>query len=57
MSHVLHWKTTLTREEDSRVCEKVEETDGVRGGGEGMDGVKKAAIMKKLGRESLRMHV
>ena len=57
MNHVLHWKTTLTREEDSRVCEKVEETDGVRGGGEGMDGVKKAAIMKKLGRESLRMHV
>ena len=26
-----------TREEDSRVCEKVEETDGV-GGGEGMHG-------------------
>ena len=31
----------LTGEEDSRVCEEVEETD--RGGGGGKEGVKKAA--------------
>ena len=40
MSHVLYRRTTLTGEEDSRVCEEVEETDG---GGGGKEGVKKPA--------------
>ena len=42
MSHVLYRRTTLTGEEDNRVCEEVhvEETDG---GGGGKEGVKKAA--------------
>ena len=40
MSHVLYRRTTLTGEEDSRVCEEVEETDV----GERKElGVKKAA--------------
>ena len=39
MSHVLYRRTTLTGEEDSRVCEEVEETDG----GGGKEGVKKLA--------------
>ena len=38
MSHVLYRRTTLTGEEDSRVCEEVEETDGG-----GKEGVKKPA--------------
>ena len=42
MSHVLYLRTTLTGEEDSSVCEGVEETDGGGGGG-GKEGVKKAA--------------
>ena len=48
MSHVLYWRTTLTGEEVSRVCEEVVKTDG-RGGRK--EGVKKPAIMKKLGRD------
>ena len=40
MSHVLYQRTTLTGEEDSKVCEEVEETDG---GGGGKEGVKQAA--------------
>ena len=48
ISHVLYWRTTLTGEEDSRVCEEVVETDG---GGGRKEGVKKAAIMKKFGRD------
>ena len=34
MSHILYRRTTLTGEEDSRVCEEVEETDGGGGGKE-----------------------
>ena len=36
MSHVLYWRTTLTGEEDSRVCEEVVETDGGGGRKEGV---------------------
>ena len=39
-------RTTLTGEEDSRVCEEVEETDG--GGGGGKEGVKKLANEQAL---------
>ena len=44
MSHVLYRRTTLTGEEDSRVCEEVhvEETQADGGGG-GKEGVKKTA--------------
>ena len=37
----MYQRTMLTGEEASKVCEELEETDG--GGGEGKEGVKKAA--------------